>query len=42
MNAGRVRRSSSGDQTTLHIVNALLQAGGRELVMQQTTLETDA
>jgi ankyrin repeat protein len=35
VNAGRVRRSPSGDQTTLHIVNALLQAGGRELVMQQ-------
>jgi ankyrin repeat protein len=35
VNAGRMRRSPSGDQTTLHIVNALLQAGGRDLVMQQ-------
>jgi ankyrin repeat protein len=37
LNAGRLRRSPGGDQTTLHIVNALLQAGGRELILQQNS-----
>jgi ankyrin repeat protein len=35
LKAGRSGRSPSGDQMTLHIVNALLQAGGRKLTMQQ-------
>ena len=35
VNAGRMRRSPSGDQVNLYMVSALFKAGGRELLMMK-------